>query len=360
MAKRVYNFNAGPATLPYPVIQKASQAVLDYDNQGMSLIEMSHRSKQYEKINAEVEADIKTIMGLSDDYRVLFMGGGASLQFYMAPLNFLRLGTTADYVDTGVWAKKAIKEAKRVGNVNIAASSEDRKYGYIPNKFNFTKDASYVHITTNNTIYGTEWHSIPDTGDVPLIADMSSDILSKKLDFNKFSMIYAGAQKNLGPAGATLIILKKSMLEKMNDELPTMLDYRTHESKNSLFNTPPVFSVYVVGQVMKWILEQGGLEAIEKVNRAKAELLYKALDENNDFFSPNVEKDSRSWMNVTFRLGTEELEAKFVAEAKEHDLIGLKGHRSAGGLRASIYNALPLKGVEKLVEFMLEFKKNNK
>lgn len=359
MSKRVFNFNPGPATLPFSVIQNASQAVLEYDNQGMSLIEMSHRSKQYEKINAEAEADMKAIMGLDDNYRVLFMGGGASLQFSMIPMNFLTEGKTADYINTGEWATRAIKEAKKIGNINVVASSEDRKFAYIPKNVSFTKDAAYAHITTNNTIYGTQWQYIPEVGDVPLVADMSSDILSKRIDFKKFSLIYAGAQKNLGPSGVTVAVIKKDLLNGIPENLPITLNYKTHEKNNSLYNTPPVFPVYVVGQVLKWILEQGGLEAIEKVNRAKADLLYGTLDSLNDFYSPNVDKDSRSWMNITFRLKNEELEAKFISEAKENDLIGLKGHRSAGGIRASTYNALPLEGVERLVDFMKKFKQSN-
>ena len=359
MSKRVFNFNPGPATLPFSVIQNASQAVLEYDNQGMSLIEMSHRSKQYEKINAEAEDDMKKIMGLGDDYKVIFMGGGASLQFTMIPMNMLTEGKTADYINTGEWSTRAIKEAKKVGNVNVAASSEDRNFAYIPKNLALTPDSAYVHITTNNTIFGTQWQHIPEVGNAPLFADMSSDILSTRLDFKKFSLIYAGAQKNLGPAGVTIVVIKKDLLGRIPENLPITLNYKTHEKNSSLYNTPPVFSVYVVGQVLKWILEQGGLEAVEKVNRAKADLLYGTLDSLNDFYSPNVDKDSRSWMNVTFRLKNEELEAKFIAEAKENDLIGLKGHRSAGGVRASTYNALPLEGVEKLVDFMKKFKQNN-
>ncbi|MDQ7825500.1 MAG: 3-phosphoserine/phosphohydroxythreonine transaminase [Candidatus Eremiobacteraeota bacterium] len=359
MSKRVYNFNPGPATLPYPVLEKAAKSVLEFEDQGMSILEMSHRSKQYEKVNSQAEADIKALMGLSEDYRVLFMGGGASLQFAMIPLNLLREGMVADYINTGEWSTRAIKEAQKIGKVNVAASSEDRKFTYIPKTFNFTKGATYVHMTTNNTIYGTQWHTIPEVGDTPLFADMSSDILSQTMDFNKFSLIYAGAQKNLGPAGVTIIILKKSLLEKCSEKIPLLLSYKTHEKNNSLYNTPPVFSVYVVGLVLEWIKEQGGLKKIEEINRKKQELLYHTLDEMSDFYKPNVDKDSRSWMNVTFRLPSEELEVKFADEAKKTGLHGLKGHRSAGGMRASLYNALPLEGVEKLTEFMKTFAKTN-
>ena len=360
MTRRVYNFNAGPATLPYEVLEEASKAVLEYDNQGMSLLEMSHRSKQYDKINAEAEADMKKIMGLGDDYRVMFMGGGASLQFTMVAMNFLHKGKTADYVNTGEWASRAIKEAKKIGNVNVAASSEDRTFAYIPKQLNLTKDAAYVHVTSNNTIYGTEWHEFPETNGVPLITDMSSDMLSRKLDFTKFDLIYAGAQKNLGPAGVTIAVAKQSFIDTAEDALPITLMYKTQAAKNSLYNTPPVFPIYTVGLVLKWIIAQGGLEKIEENNKKKADLLYSALDANTDFYSPNVDKDSRSRMNVTFRLVNRDLEPKFIEEAKAIDLCGLKGHRSAGGIRASLYNAFPYEGVVKLVEFMETFKKNNK
>jgi phosphoserine aminotransferase len=359
MAKRVFNFNPGPAILPVPVLEQASKSVLEFGDKGMSLLEMSHRSKDYEKINEETEADLKSLMGLGDEYKVIFVGGGASTQFTMIPTNFLREGTVADYVFTGEWAKRAIKEAKMIGTVNVAASSEDRKFAYIPKQFNLTKDAAYVHITTNNTIYGTQWHFIPEVGDVPLFADMSSDILSHEMDFTKFSFIYAGAQKNLGAAGVTVVILKKSLLEKTRENIPTMLNYKTHVDNNSLYNTPPVFSVYVVHLVLKWLKEQGGLKAMHAHNKKKADLLYTALDEHSDFYKPNVDKDSRSWMNITFRLPNEDLEKKFAEEAKKEGLEGLKGHRSAGGMRASLYNAFPYEGVEKLVEFMKSFKTAN-
>lgn len=359
MAKRVFNFNPGPATLPVPVLEQASKSVLEFGDMGMSLLEMSHRHKNYEKINQEAEADLKSLMGLGDEYKVIFVGGGASTQFAAIPMNFLKEGAVADYVHTGEWAKRAIKEAKMLGKVNVAASSEDRNFAYIPKQFNFTNDAAYAHITTNNTIYGTEWHFIPDVGNVPLFADMSSDILSHEMDFTKFSFIYAGAQKNLGAAGVTVIVLKKSLLERCRENIPTMLSYKTHMDNNSLYNTPPVFSVYVVHLVLKWLMEQGGLKAMDRHNRKKADLLYAALDEHNDFYKPNVDKDSRSLMNVTFRLPSEDLEKKFAEEAKKEGLEGLKGHRSAGGMRASLYNAFPYEGVEKLVEFMKTFKKAN-
>jgi phosphoserine aminotransferase len=360
MAKRVYNFNPGPAVLPYSVLEEASKSVLEYADQGMSLLEMSHRSKPYEAINEQAEKDLKELMGLPEGYRVIFVGGGASTQFAALPMNLLREGMVADYINTGTWATKAIEEAQKLGGqVNVAATSEDRKFAYIPKSFKFTKGAAYVHMTTNNTIYGTQWHYIPEVGDVPLFADMSSDILSHRMDFKKFSLIYAGAQKNLGAAGVTVVVLKESLLEKSNDKIPTMLKYKTHIKNNSLYNTPPVFSVYIVHLVLKWIKGQGGLEAIEKINKKKADLLYEALDDMNEFYHPVVDKDSRSWMNITFLLPMPELEEKFAREAKDLGLIGLKGHRSVGGMRASIYNAFPYEGVEKLVEFMKAFSKTN-
>lgn len=359
MSKRIFNFNPGPAILPLSVVEKVSKSALEYENLGMSILEMSHRSKQYEKINEQAEAGLKELMGLSDDYRVIFIGGGASMQFAMIPMNFLHEGMTADYINTGVWATKAIKEAKNLGKVNVAASSEDRKFSYIPKQYNLTNGAAYVHMTTNNTIYGTQWFHLPDTGDRPLIGDMSSDILSHKLDFNKFSLIYAGAQKNLGPAGVTIVIIKNSFLENCNDKVPVILNYKTHVKNNSLYNTPPVYAVYTVHLVLEWIKEKGGLSEVEKMNHKKADLLYKALDEMNDFYNPIAEKDCRSLMNVTFRLPNEDLEKKFAEESAKEGLHGLKGHRDAGGMRASIYNAFPYEGVEKLVEFMKAFRKAN-
>ena len=363
MVKRVYNFYAGPATLPYSVIQKASAGVLEFENLGLSIIEISHRAKEFDNVIKEAQKDIKEIMGLGDDYHVLFLQGGASLQFHMIPLNLMEEGKPALYVNTGAWSKKAIKESQIINkeNTKVAASSEDKNFSYIPENIEVDKNASYLHITTNNTIFGTEYHFIPETGDVPLIADMSSDILNRKLDFKKFALIYAGAQKNLGPAGTTLVIIRDDMVKRTeNKKLPTLLNYKTHTDKESLFNTPAVFSIYVVHLVLKWIKdEMGGLNNVEKHNRKKADLLYSAIDEMSDYYKGTAEKNSRSLMNVTFRLPNEDLEKKFVSEAAERDLIGLKGHRSVGGIRASIYNAFPYEGVEKLVDFMKEFRKNN-
>jgi phosphoserine aminotransferase len=358
---RAHNFAAGPAVLPYEVLQESSQAALDYNNLGMSIMEMSHRSKEYDEVFKEAQTDGLKIMGLSpDEYTVLFLGGGASLQFIMVPMNFLK--NKADYLNTGSWSKKAIKEAKWVGETNVVASSEDKNFNYIPKNIKFNPDADYVHITSNNTIYGTRWEKFPDVGNVPLVSDMSSDFLSRPLDYSKFSLIYAGAQKNIGPAGVTMIIIKKSWLETASDKYPTILKYKTHADKDSMFNTPPCFSVYVVGRTFKWIMKQGGLEAIEANNMKKANLLYDFIDAHSDFYKGTVpEKEDRSIMNVTWNLDTPELEAKFVTQARErYNMTNLKGHRSVGGCRASIYNACTYESVEALVKFMEEFMNENK
>ncbi len=360
MPERVFNFFAGPATLPYDVVKAASSGAVNFENLGMSVMEISHRSAQFDKMFCETQKNMLNIMGLSEDeYAVLFLGGGASTQFCVVPFNFLEDGMTADYVVTGGWSKKAVKEAKFFGNVNIAASSEDSNFSYIPKAFNLTPGAAYVHTTSNNTLVGTQIFDFPETGNVPLVSDMSSDFLSRKIDYSKFSLIYAGAQKNIGPSGVTAVIIKRSWAEQARTEVPTMLSYATHLAKNSLFNTPPSFPIYVVGLVMKWILEQGGLEAVEAANIKKAELLYSYMDDSSGFYTGTAKKDSRSLMNVTFRLPSEELEKKFIAEGVLNDLLGLKGHRSVGGCRASIYNAMPYEGVEALVEFMKKFKAAN-
>ena len=359
--KRAHNFSAGPAILPVPVLEATAKAVVDYNNLGMSIMEMSHRSKEYDAVFKETQANGLKILGLSpDEYDVLFLGGGASLEFIMVAMNYLH--TSADYINTGNWASNAIKEAKFVGNVNVAASSEDKNFNYIPRKFYFDPKADYVHMTTNNTIYGTRYSFIPEVGNVPLVSDMSSDFMSRKLDYTKFDMIYAGAQKNIGPSGATMVIIKKSFAATANEHVPTMLKYKTHLDKGSMFNTPPCVNVYVVGEVFKWIIAQGGLEAIEANNMKKAAVLYDYLDANCDYYKPTVtNKEDRSIMNVTWNLGTPELEAKFVADAKaKYNMTNLKGHRKVGGIRASIYNACPISSVEALVKFMDEFRKENK
>ncbi|MCB0701513.1 MAG: 3-phosphoserine/phosphohydroxythreonine transaminase [Ignavibacteriae bacterium] len=354
---RVHNFSAGPATLPVAVLNAAKQACVDYNGCGMSVMEMSHRSKEIVSLFDETKANILRLMNLSaDDYSVLFLGGGASMQFAMIPLNFLK--TSADYINTGVWSKKAIAEGKLVGNVNVAASSADKNFNYIPKEFSFDSNADYVHYTTNNTIYGTRVKDIPNVGNVPLVCDMSSDLFSRDMDFSKFDLIYAGAQKNIGPSGATLVVIKKSWVEKSEkDGNMTMLKYSTHIQADTMFNTPPVFPVFVINETLKWIESEGGLEAIEKKNNHKAGLLYDAIDNSNGFYKATVaDKNDRSTMNVTFNLESEEKEAEFIKKADSLDMSGLKGHRSVGGVRASIYNACPLESVEALVKFMDDFR----
>lgn len=355
-----HNFFAGPAVLPQIVVKETAEACYNFAGTGVGLMEISHRSKEFDAVIKEAQNDLLKIMGLNDDYAVLFVGGGASLQFYMLPYNFLH--TKADYLVTGVWAKKAAKEAKLVGGVNIAATSESTNFNYIPKEYNLSPDADYVHITTNNTIYGTEWKIDPETGNVPLVADMSSDFLALKRDFSKYSLIYAGAQKNIGPSGVVVIVVKKSFLaEKGKDGLPTMLSYKTHLENESLFNTPPVLPIYAVSRVMKWIESMGGLEAVQEHNEKKAGVIYGMIDTYNDFYKGTVtEKIDRSLMNITWNLPTTELEDKFIAEAKKLKMLGLKGHRSVGGIRASVYNACPIESVEALAKFMEEFYKNNK
>ena len=359
--KRAHNFSAGPAVLPVEVLEETSKAVIDFEGLGMSIMEVSHRSKEFDNVVVEAQKDCLKIMGLpEDEYSVLFLGGGASTQFHTIPMNFLK--NTADYVNTGAWSKKAIKEAKWVGKCEVVASSEETVFNYIPKNLKFNADADYVHITTNNTIYGTEYQDIPNTGNVPLIADMSSDIFARQLDFSKFNLIYAGAQKNIGPAGATMVVIKNEWLEKnQKDNVPTMLDYKIHVAKDSMFNTPPCLPIFVIGRVFKWIERQGGLAAIQENNEKKANLLYNFMDANNDFFKGHAKKEDRSLMNVTWNLPTAELEARFVKEAREkYNMTNLKGHRSVGGNRASIYNACTYETVEQLVKFMEEFMKANK
>lgn len=360
---RAFNFSAGPAVLPLEVLEESREAVYNFNNLGMSIMEMSHRSKEYDAVFKEAQADCLKLMNLSpDEYDVLFLGGGASLQFLMVPMNFL--ANQADYINTGAWSKKAIKEAKWVGKTNVIASSEEKVFNYIPDEYEITPGADYLHITTNNTIYSTQWKdNIPETGDVPLVADMSSDIFGIKRDYSKFNLIYAGAQKNIGPAGVTLVVIKKSWLaSKQKEGVPTMLNYKTHADAESLFNTPPAFPVYVVGRVLKWIMRQGGVEAIQANNEKKAGLLYDYIDANLDFYKGTIpNKRDRSLMNVSWNLPTPELEAKFIADAKSrYNMTNLKGHRSVGGIRASIYNACPEEWIKALIKFMEEFMKENK
>ncbi|RLB01413.1 MAG: 3-phosphoserine/phosphohydroxythreonine transaminase [Deltaproteobacteria bacterium] len=361
MSKRVINFNPGPAALPLPVLEEIQEELLNYKGCGMSVLEISHRSDTFTSIIEDAEKRLRRLMGLNDDYTVLFLQGGASFQFAMIPMNLMHGDQVADYINTGTWSTKAIKEAQIQGkNVNVVASTEDKNFSYIPKNINFTRDAVYVHITSNNTIKGTQWAEFPDTGGVPIVSDMSSDILSRKIPVEKFGLIYAGAQKNLGPAGVTVVIIRKDLLELCADDLPTMLKYKTFAEKKSLFNTPPCFAIYVVQLVLKWLEETvGGVEKVEEINRQKAKILYDLID-SSDFYRGTAEPDSRSMMNVTFRLPTPELEAQFIEEAAANGLAGLKGHRSVGGCRASIYNATSLSAVQTLVDFMDSFAKKHR
>ena len=357
---RVYNFSAGPAVLPLPVLEEAKRDLVALPGVGMSVMEISHRSKTFDEIIHGAEADMRKLGGIPDNYKVLFLQGGASLQFSMVPMNLLTPGTTADYIVTGDWAKKAMKEAKKVGATAIAASTENGNFKRIPkqNELSLTGGAAYVHMTSNNTIHGTEWHWLPDVGDVPLVSDSSSDMFARPIDVTRFGLIYAGAQKNLGPSGVTVVIVRDDLLARSADSLPTMLNFKTHAENGSLYNTPPCFGIYILRLVLKWLVGLGGLAAIAKINEAKAKVLYDELD-RTEFWKPHADRDSRSLMNVTFRLPSEDLEKQFVKESTAAGFDGLKGHRSVGGLRASIYNAFPEQGVKDLVGFMREFEKKH-
>jgi phosphoserine aminotransferase len=358
---RVHNFNAGPAGLPLPALERAQRELLDFEGTGMSIMEHSHRGKAYEAVHDEAIALTRKLCGVPDDYHVLFLQGGASLQFAQVPMNFLPAGKSADYIVTGGWSEKALQEAGRVGTARVAATTEqDKRFARIPRQDELHLDpaAAYVHLTSNNTLFGTQWHRWPDAGQVPLIADMSSDFMWAPFDVGKFSLIYAGAQKNIGPSGVVVVIARKSFVESARKDIPTILRYATHASNNSLYNTPPTFGIYLMRNVLAHTMEHGGLAAMEKHNRKKGDLLYGAIDDNADFFRAPVAKDSRSYMNVVFRLPTEELEKRFVAEAQKQQMVGLAGHRSTGGIRASTYNAVSYESVEKLVDFMKQFAKS--
>ncbi len=357
---RVYNFSAGPAVLPEEVLKEAAEEMLDYRGSGMSVMEMSHRSKTFETIIEEAEANLRALMGIPDHYRVLFLQGGASQQFAMVPMNLMKNGV-ADYIVTGQWAKKAWKEAALYGNAKAVASSEDRTFSYIPDcsDLPIDEDADYVYICENNTIYGTKYKTLPNTKGKPLISDVSSCILSEPVDVSRYGLLFAGAQKNIGPAGVVIVIIREDLIsEDVWKGTPTMLRYKTHADAKSLYNTPPAYGIYICGKVFKWVQKQGGLEAMKEYNEKKAKLLYDFLD-NSRLFSGTVRKEDRSLMNVPFVTGDAQLDAKFVAEAKKAGLENLKGHRSVGGMRASIYNAMPMEGVKALVEFMETFEKNN-
>jgi len=360
MENRIYNFNAGPAALPLEVLEEIKDSFLNFGDSGMSITEISHRSTLFDDVINDAVARTRRLLKLDDKFQVLFIQGGASLQFSMIPLNLLGEGDTADYVNTGTWSTKAIKEAEIMGKtINVVASSEDKNFSYIPKNISFNSNAVYAHITSNNTIKGTQWVSFPETGGVPLIADMSSDIMSRPFDVDKFGLIYAGAQKNIGPAGVCMVIIRDDMLKRVPDTLPSMLKYTTYASKNSMFNTPPCFSIYMIQLVMKWLEESiGGLEEMAKMNQTKARILYEAIDASG-FYQGTAETDSRSLMNVTFRLPDEALEKQFVEQALKNSMGGLKGHRSVGGCRASIYNATPMAAVEALIDFMKNFEQKN-
>jgi len=359
MVKRNVNFNPGPAAIPLDVLKIVQAELLDYRDTGMSILESSHRGKEFEAINDQTIALVREVLGLDANYHVLFLGGGASTQFDLIPLNFIGDGQTAAYVDTGEFASKALKECQIVARAHVAFSSKEEKYRRVPkmSEIKYPEDAAYLHLCSNNTIEGTQFHEFPETGGVPLVADMSSDIASRRLDFKKFSLFYAGAQKNLGAAGVTLVVIRDDFLAKARKGLPTMFSYRTHADNKSLYNTPPVFGVYIMKLVLEWIKGRGGLEGVEKTNAAKKDLLYGAIDAAPDFDRGTAEKASRSWMNVTMRLPTEDLENRFVAEAAREGLVGLKGHRSVGGIRFSIYNAVSLEDIQKTVDFMARFRK---
>ncbi|HEU4386765.1 MAG TPA: 3-phosphoserine/phosphohydroxythreonine transaminase, partial [Blastocatellia bacterium] len=347
MTNRVFNFSAGPAVLPLPVLEQVQRDLLSLPGVGISILEISHRSKTFEAIIQTAEADLRKLAGIPDNYHVLFLQGGASMQFSMVPMNLLPPEGKADYILTGSWSKKAMKEAQKVGKVNVAGSTESENFARIPTQDELKLDAgaAYVHITTNNTLFGTEWKQDPDVGDVPLVADASSDIFSKPVNVARYGLIYAGAQKNLGPAGATLLIIRDDLLSRSPNNLPTMLDYNTHAKEKSLYNTPATFAIYIIGLVAKWIIEQGGLKEMAKRNEEKAKALYDVLD-SSSFYRGHARPESRSLMNVTFRLPGEDLEKQFVSEATKAGLDGLKGHRSVGGIRASLYNAFPRAGVD--------------
>lgn len=353
---KIHNFSAGPGILPAEVLQEAAEGVLNYQNTGLSLIEMSHRGDEFVDVMEQAVALVRELLNLNEEYEVIFLQGGASLQFYMAPLNVLTSSGYAAYLDTGTWASNAIKEAKRIGRVEVIGSSKDKNYTYLPD-FSVPSDADYLHYTSNNTIFGTQFQSIPDSP-VPLVCDMSSDMFSKPIDASRFSLIYAGAQKNMGPAGTTLVIVKKEMLGKTNRTIPTMLDYQIHIEKESMFNTPPVFPIFVSMLTLKWLKVNGGLPWIGELNRKKSSCFYDALD-SNPLFTGTVEKSVRSWMNATFLLNDTRLEPAFEAMLKERGISGLKGHRSVGGYRASMYNALPLESVQILVQCMDDFSKQH-
>ncbi len=358
---RVYNFSAGPSMLPEAVLEKAAKQMLNYEGSGMSVMEMSHRSKEYEAIIGKAESLLRELLHIPENYKVLFLQGGASSQFAMIPLNLMKNSKKADYVITGQWSKKAAQEAAKYGSVNKVASSDDKIFSYIPklDASKFDKDADYFHITLNNTIYGTRYTKLPETGDVPLVADFSSNALSEPIDVSKFGLLYAGAQKNMGPAGVTIVIIRDDLITGAMEGAPTMFDYKIHAENGSMYNTPPTYAIYICMLVFEWLKELGGIEKMYEINKEKAAILYDYLD-SSEMFKGTVVKEDRSLMNVPFVTGDDELNAKFIKEAKEAGFVNLKGHRTVGGMRASIYNAMPVEGVKALVEFMKKFEAENK
>ena len=355
---RIYNFSAGPSMLPLPVLEKAASEMTDYNNSGMSVMEMSHRSSVYDAVIKEAEQNLRKLMNIPDNYKILFLQGGATTQFAAVPLNLMKNGK-ADYIVSGSFSKKAADEAAKYGEVKILASSKDKNFTYIPYVDKFSPDADYVHICFNNTIYGTTYNYIPDTGDIPLVADVSSCILSKPIDVTKFGVLYAGAQKNMAPAGLTVVIVREDLLGNARPTTPVMLNWQVQADNGSMYNTPPCYCIYIANLLYKWLLDMGGLTEIQKINEYKAGLLYDYLD-RSELFKPTAQKEYRSIMNVCFVTGNEEIDKKFCSEAAKAGLVSIKGHRSVGGMRASIYNAMPVEGVEKLVRFMEEFEKNEK
>jgi phosphoserine aminotransferase len=357
---RIFNFSAGPAVMPLPVLEQAERELVSLPGVGMSILEVSHRSKIFEDVLARAEADIRTLAGIPSNYKVLFLQGGASLQFTMVPMNLLLQNATADYLVTGVWATKAADEARKIGKVHVAATTKAEQFTRLPRaeEIVLTPGAAYVHMTSNNTIYGTEWKALPDVGDRPLVSDTSSDMFSRPIDVSRHALIYAGAQKNMGPAGVTVVIIREDLLARSAASLPSMLSYAVHAENGSMYNTPPVFAIYLLGLVVRWLLNGGGLESIADANERKASKLYAEIDRTG-FYRGTAQKDSRSLMNITFRLPSEELEKQFVKDAEKDGMDGLKGHRSVGGIRASIYNAFPEAGVDALTSFMREFERRN-
>ena len=358
---RIYNFSAGPCTLPLSALEEARAEFVDYQGAGMSLIEMSHRGKQYDAVHMETLALMRELLAIPENYKIMFLGGGATMQFTMLPMNLLHGGKSCDFTLTGTWAKKAYADANKFGNVNVLFDGKENNYASLPKAADISvnQDAAYLHITSNETIGGIEWHDWPDTGNVPIVCDMSSDIMSRSFPWEKFGAVYAGAQKNLGPAGVAVVIMRDDMLASLPENMPAYMDYNIHASKDSMYNTPPVFAIYMMGKVLKWVKANGGLEGMTGLAVKRSDILYNAIDNSGGYYNCPVAKEDRSRMNVVWRLPSEELEKKFIAEAQQQGFSGLKGHRSVGGCRASIYNAMPVEGAQDLASFMAEFARNN-